>query len=100
MKAFQDKVGLWGVKTFKHTKKNINGIIAHLSRELTELHLAQLKHKKADVQNECADMLILLCSVAHLYDFDLLDAAKQKMQTNYERTWSPPDEDGVIEHVR
>lgn len=45
-------------------------------------------------------MVILLVALAECQGLDLEFEIECKLAINRERTWSPPDEDGVIEHVR
>lgn len=99
MKDFQKEVGIWGVKTFDHDggKRNIQAIISHIRKEIDELAMHETVN---EAREECADILILMCSIAYLLDFDLLEEAKMKMKINYRRLWAEPDENGVIEHVR
>lgn len=107
---FQKTVGEWGDKTFNSKRMgempiHALGMYNHLFKEVFELrnaleqvfnpHLEQV----SSVEEECADCFLLLLHLAHLFGFDLLKAATQKMEVNYKRKWKDPDEKGVIKHV-
>jgi NTP pyrophosphatase (non-canonical NTP hydrolase) len=119
LKEFQKEVGEWGDKTF-NSKRQFNiesctyGIVNHLKKEIKEFEdlyelskLAgnkYLRHSNDDsketyLQREIADCFILLLHLAHLWNCDLLDEARKKMDINRRREWGDPDQDGVVEHV-
>lgn len=108
---FQQEVGEWGDKTF-NSKRDYNkqdctyGIYNHFVKEVKELKLA-IKHSfscdeppQRTIEEETADCFILLLHLSFWYGFDLLKAARNKMEINRKRTWGEPDKDGVIEHVK
>jgi hypothetical protein len=65
---------------------------AHLAREAEEL-----RNDPADVR-EMADVFLLL---SHISDgYDLVAAAREKLEENKRRSWGQPDAEGVVEHVR
>jgi NTP pyrophosphatase (non-canonical NTP hydrolase) len=108
---FQKEVGEWGDETF-NAKRNYDlqscshGIYKHLVKEVKELYDALRQKFVSDnpptcsVEEELADCFIILIHLAHLHGFDLLEAARNKMDINRKRTWGEPDEDGVIEHIK
>lgn len=99
LSKFQQEVGEWGDETFNRTKGCdylfITGRIMHLTKEVKELKQGCL----SDIPEESVDCFLLLLHIAHIYGFDLLAAAKDKMEINRKRKWGEPDKDGVIEHV-
>lgn len=107
MNRLQDSIGKWGEETFNHTCADLPALHKHLEKELAELgeHIEDYDQAWGDyrthdyIQEECADVFILLCSIAHLCGFSLREAVGCKMAINRSRTWGEPDRDGVIEHV-
>ncbi len=100
----QDSIGGWGEETFKHTFEHLPAIHAHVKREVDELqHEIETTPEccgREGIAEECADVFILLCSIAHICGFGLQDAVESKMAVNYCRKWGEPDFDGVVEHVK
>jgi len=78
---------------------NIIGIINHLGDEFIELR-ENTEKSPSRIPNEAADCFILLLQLAHSLDFDLLEEAKKKMETNRKRKWGKPDMYGIIEHIK
>ena len=70
---FQNEVGQWSRETFGRNVHNVDGIVNHLAREVIEL-------AEAHDPEEAADCLILLLGHADAMGYDLLEAAKQKME--------------------
>jgi len=68
-----------------------------MAKEMQELFEAKTP---AAIEEECADLLILLMGRAHRAGFDLLEAAERKLEINKTRVWGKPDAQGVIEHLR
>ena len=103
MEKLQESIGTWGVETFNHTFDHLPAIHAHLKREVDELqHEIETTPENwgtDQIAEECADVFILLCSIAHVCGFSLREHAGRKMAINRSRTWGEPDEDGCIEHV-
>ena len=99
MKDFQKDVGEWGIEKFHHSIADCKGIANHIKKEVGELQREVAYGNSLDIVTECADILILLLSIAHLHDIDLLRMAKWKMTINAQRKWKEPDKDGVIEHA-
>lgn len=64
-----------------------------------KLELAELEESPGD-PHEIADLIILACAYAGIYGIDLDTAVREKMEINRKRTWAPPDENGVISHVK
>ena len=60
-----------------------------MSEEVAELlHALYADESKRSIEDECADILILLLDVAYLHKIDLAQAFKRKMDMNRERQWS------------
>ena len=49
---------------------------------------------------EAADCLLCLLQHAHENKYDLFNTARVKHEINERRKWGPPDEYGVIEHIK
>ena len=104
MDKMQHRIGVWGEETFNHTEEHLPALHKHLSEEVAELgeaidvHLIDTMEAEA-VAEECADVFILLCSIAHLCDFSLRENVELKMGRNRARKWGKPDKDGVIRHL-
>lgn len=111
LSEFQKEVGEWGNRTF-NSKRNFEkractyGIYNHFVKEVKELKtvIQQLFDKNkpphVSIDEEVADCFILLLHLSFWHGFDLLEAARHKMEINRGRTWGEPDKDGVIEHVK
>jgi len=98
LSGFQRYVGEWNVKTFPDS--TFKGHIHHIKKEVEELEEAYLSSNDYHVAQETADVFIMLLSLAHRLEFDLMDEAANKMRILLRRKWQEPDENGVIEHVR
>ena len=100
MDLMQSDIGIWGRKTFDHDERDVQAIFCHLVKEAKELHKAIESGTSADeIGEECADIFILMCSIAYLTGFSLKGEVVKKMRVNKSRAWGEPDKDGVIEHV-
>ena len=107
MDKLQDNIGKWGKQTFRHTCEHLPALHKHIEREVAELGSdiedyceARQEDRTHDfIQEECADVFILLCSIAYLCGFSLKEAVGCKMAINRRREWGEPDKDGVIEHI-
>jgi len=105
MDKLQIEIGGWGERTFKHHLECLPAIHAHLAEEVEELeeaitcHLDSTLDYKGSVAEECADVFILLCSIAHLCGINLRQAVNLKMAENHARKWGKPEADGRIHHV-
>jgi len=91
----QDDIGAFTEKTFG--KGTVKGKITHLAEELEEVLAAP------DDRHEWADCMILLLGAARCAGLDMNDlyqAMQEKMDINRKRKWGPPDEDGIVRHVR
>jgi dCMP deaminase len=69
-------------------------VAEHLRREAEELAVAPSSAE------EIADIFHLLVAAADANGYDLENLIATKFAINQQRAWSPPDEQGVSEHVR
>lgn len=92
----QLSVGYWAERTFPQATNT--SIIAHLRREVAEL--AEADENLQPLEEEIADCLLLLMHLAHRRGFGLEHLAREKYTINRNRTWSTPDHEGVVEHLR
>lgn len=115
MSLVQTYVGTWARGTFPG--QSVQSIGLHYLREAVELcmaaglpredilhsvnrELSNEKNAHKDVSVEMADGAILLFVLADFMGDDLRQAVLDKMAVNEARTWQPPDEQGVHEHIR
>jgi NTP pyrophosphatase (non-canonical NTP hydrolase) len=103
LSEFQKHVGEWNVATFPDS--STTGHMNHIKQEVDELD-AELKllvinptQSIRNVAEEAADVFILLLSLAHKFGFDLLTAASDKHRILKNRTWHPPDVNGIHHHI-
>ena len=98
MEGLVQEIGEWAEETFKHdaSPECLAALCKHICKEANELENAV--PDRGWIAAECADILILICSLSHLLDFDLHEAVLAKMNINRNRQWGEPDKDGVIEH--
>ncbi len=91
----QYEIGVWGDATFpRSTPKSV---VAHLRREMQELVEETDPVKRRD---ECADVLMLICQLAHKEGWSLQSALRDKFAINQRREWGEPDDEGVVSHIR
>jgi len=96
MNDLQTRHGYWQQRTFGDSLTD-QGLINHMKREILEIEQADRVEK---VEEECADLLLLLLGFAHKKGFSLATAAEEKFRKVQQRRWKEPDGEGVIEHVR
>jgi NTP pyrophosphatase (non-canonical NTP hydrolase) len=95
--AYQQEIGEWSAKTFP--KSTLPSTLTHLTHEVEELWQAELKDQpKAYVEEEAADVLILLIQFCNRAGIDLDSALRAKHAKNLQRRWLPPDAEGVVYH--
>lgn len=108
----QQTIGEWAESTFKHTQ---GGIALHLLSEAVELCMAAgcaygcmrsifedaIANKKptAMVEEEAADVVILVSALAHHAGFELSRVVDAKMEVNRARRWGEPNVHGISEHT-
>lgn len=98
-------IGEWAKKSIP--KASWRGNLKHMHNELAEVEVELLKMEKdgispelhKDIAHELADLVILAGHMAALLNIELSQAVVDKMAINKKRTWSAPDENGVIHHV-
>lgn len=95
----QADIGTWANLTFP--KSTPETWAKHLMKEASELYSA-IKTGEGDkaLGEECADVAILLCAIAHRSGISLAEAIHSKMEVNKSRTWGEPDAEGVVEHIK
>jgi len=117
MKELQDfvnEVSAWAAQTFPasshmalpklhHLRKEVDELIYEMEHtgHAMEIFEAEMQDKK--VREEFADCVILLLQAVDRYGMsmeDMLNEAKSKFRKAQSRKWGPPDEHGVIEHIR
>ncbi len=91
----QKEVGIWAAVTFAYSTTRSRA--EHLKREAGEVLDAA---GKPELGEELADCVILILGLAHMNQISLIDEIRTKFAICKERKWSPPDAQGVIEHVR
>lgn len=95
-----EEITKWQNKTFGQAVALSK--IAHLAEELQEL-VNDLKSGNKDKRLEFADCFILLFGAAASDGMSyekILEAIEEKMLINYQRKWGPPNENGVVNHIR
>lgn len=90
MNDLQYRVGIWGHATFGTPDKSI--YVAHLRDELDELEHG------GNIEEECADMALLLYHFAFRFGFDLNEAIERKFEIVQKRTYGKTDDRGVRHH--
>lgn len=92
---FEKEMCDWGDETFPNGTPET--IIAHLKRELIELEQAVDSNGQAE---EVADCFMMLLHLARKTNRDILAEAQRKFEIVKLREWAPPDDQGVVEHIR
>ena len=112
MRKLQTAVNDWQDETFG-SHQTTQGLINHLKEEVEELEneLAFVDIDKGtsaeenfpdsleNIQNELADIIILSCGLARLFNIDLEKSVADKMAINKEREWDDEDDLGIIRHI-
>lgn len=96
---FQQELLEWKGRQFPDA--TLYSVAVHLDEELREL-LAELGNPFGsweDIDEEMADVLIMLCQYANFRGKSMMELVERKMQTNYSRQWGDPDEKGVVRHL-
>jgi NTP pyrophosphatase (non-canonical NTP hydrolase) len=103
MRDLQNRVRGWSVITFG--VESTGALLAKLDEEVGELREAVEAYDghepgacRAEMRDECADVLIVLAKIANAYGVDLTSAAEVKMDVNERRTWERAG-NGVHRHV-
>ena len=119
MRKLQTAVNNWQDETFG-SHQTTQGLINHLKEEVEELEneLAfvdsacnilgigkgapedeNFPYSLENIQNELADIIILSCGLARLFNIDLEKSVADKMAINKEREWDDEDDLGIIRHI-
>ncbi|MEW6156768.1 MAG: dATP/dGTP pyrophosphohydrolase domain-containing protein [Verrucomicrobiota bacterium] len=94
LQQLQQEIGAWSEMTFDDETPLPK--LHHLRQEVAELIAAPYD------KTEYADCLILLIDAARKAGIsaeELIRAADEKMEINRRRTWSEPDQNGVVHHL-
>ena len=94
--SLQSRISTWGKETFGKGQ-HIDGVYAHLVREIEELGD---KLDTLGAAEEIADCAILLFELADFHNVDMLTEVEGKLAINRTREWGPIQEDGSILHIR
>jgi NTP pyrophosphatase (non-canonical NTP hydrolase) len=107
--TFQRIVGEWQTRTFPNAD-NIS-VARHLEEEAAEVVDAAVMYAidlstgyapeettTAMIQEEAADCLLLLMTLANRNGFSLFDAAQEKFAINQQRTWNVVADGGYTKH--
>jgi phosphoribosyl-ATP pyrophosphohydrolase len=92
--ALQTEIGSWSAVTFPNSDRGT--ILRHLREEVEELFAAQ----DDELPHEIADCIMLLLHLAHKNGISARDAIREKFEICKLRKWGPPDEHGVVRHVK
>lgn len=101
--GLQTEIGSWSDITFPNSTPET--IMRHLDKEVVELKDAHdvdglFPKTKSDLPYEVADCIMLLLHLAHKKGFSARDAIREKFEICKKRKWGPPDEHGVVQHVK
>jgi len=78
---------------------DFGGLWNHLREELDEIWKEYDRGTKQGLFEELADAQVLLLALTHSAGADMETELEAKMNINEQRTWTPPDEEGVIRHA-
>ena len=96
----QKIIGDWADPTFspgEDPRNRIKNSIKHLKEEVDELL------EDPNDEAEYGDILMFILDIARLAGYsgsDLIRFTYEKLGVCKERTWHPPDKDGIIRHVK
>ena len=105
--TFQEEVGRWAEATFPNS--TAGSIADHLAEEMLELlgtdrvqmalqRALEIKPPSDNPAAESADCFLLLLSLAHRLNFDLLRATREKFEEVKTRRWEEDPESGYARH--
>lgn len=94
--TLQDRVYTWAVETFGK-KNDHHALYLKMKEEVDELGKCYVNDYEA-LRDEAADLTILLMQLASRCNFDLLEAAADKMDINEQRAWEL-NADGTYRHT-
>lgn len=92
--ALQTEIGSWSDVIFPNSSRET--ILRHLRDEVKELFAAQ----DDELPQEIADCMMLLLHLAHKTGISARDAIREKFEICKKRKWGPPDEHGMVQHVK
>lgn len=100
-------LAIWHWQQQLDDRSSVEGVLAHLKEELSELHPAALAFaaspesmkNRMDATGEIADLLILTLHLFALLNLDPAQCLAQKLKVLHERDYSgDPDAEGKIKH--
>lgn len=94
----QQEITRWADEQFpgRTDHQTIYKLVVH---EIPELMTHKKEKGTAGIGTELADCFILLMDLASMWGVDLTEAIRDKMETNYQRTWER-DAHGIMQHVK
>jgi hypothetical protein len=100
MRQLWEDLAIWSQRTFgPDSERDYVGPLYHLHREVDEALAAPVE----DLAEELADCLLLVLDAARragLTFDEFRITASTKLRKNEDRTYGPPDHEGVSEHIR
>ncbi len=100
MNETQQSITEWGDTVFGvRNANNLQALVARANLEMAEL-VTQVARpcNNEEIRNECADILVMLYTIAGVLEFDLQNALDSKMAINRLRQWKL-NGDGTGRHV-
>lgn len=98
IRAVQVEITRWAQQCFPH-RTDHHAIYKLMVEEIPELAMHKKEHGTVNIGPELADCMILLLDLASLWNVDMLEALRAKMEINYKRTWNKDPETGIMQHV-
>lgn len=95
--GLQTEIGSWSDATFPNSTPDT--MLRHLVKEVSELCDAE-KLNDPGLPYEIADCIMLLLHLAHRKKVSARDMIREKFEICKSRKWGPPDEHGVVQHVK
>lgn len=95
-----DEINSWASNTFPE-QTSLSKVL-HLQDEAKELEMAIKANDSENIKEEFADIFILLVNAAHIEGLNfnsIIEAAREKLDINKNRSWNKPNEKGVYNHV-
>ncbi len=97
LRAAQDEITRWATEQFPH-RTDHHAIHKLMVEEIPEMAMHKKEKGTEEIGTELADCLILLLDLASLWEVDVVDALRAKMEINYLRKWDQ-DANGIMQHV-
>lgn len=93
----QREITRWADEQFpgRTDHQTLHKLVLH---EVPELLTHKKEHGTEGIGTELADCFILLLDLASMWDVNIMEAIRAKMETNYQRIWER-DAHGIYQHV-